>query len=62
MKASEEAMQMVYINSKPYIAKWIHFLAKFYLNYQSFPVLCHDKYQKYYRLVNDEDVALSLRQ
>ena len=62
MKASEEAMQIVYIISKPYTAKWIRSLAKFYLNHQSFPVSCRGKHQKYHRLVNDEDVALNLQQ
>ena len=37
-------------------------MAKFYLNHQSFPVSCRGKHQKYHRLVDDEDVALSLRQ
>ena len=62
MKASEEAMRMVYIISKPYTAKWIRSLAKFYLNHKSFSVSYRGKHQKYERLVDDEDVALSLRQ
>ncbi len=60
MKASEETMRMVYIISKSYTAKWIRSLAKFYLNHKSFPVSYHGKHQKYERLVDDEDVALSL--
>ena len=62
MKASEEVTQMVYIISKPYTAKWIRSMAKFYLNHQSFPVSCRGKHQKYHRLVDDEDIALRLRQ
>ncbi|RHZ47546.1 hypothetical protein Glove_578g40 [Diversispora epigaea] len=38
IKFSEEAAHMVYIVSKPYTAKWIRSLAKFYLDYKSFPV------------------------
>src|SRR6266498_2053016 len=47
MKASKEATQIVYIISKPYTAKWIRSLAKFYLNHKSFPVSYRDKHQKY---------------
>jgi len=60
MKASEEATRMVYIISKPYTAKWIRSLAKFYLNHKSFSVSYCGKHQKYERFVDDEDVALSL--
>src|SRR6266540_123016 len=47
MKASEEATRIVYIISKPYTAKWIRSLAKFYLNHKSFSVSYHGKHQKY---------------
>ncbi|CAI2191080.1 17949_t:CDS:2 [Funneliformis geosporum] len=35
---------------------------KFYLNHQSFPVSYRGKHHKYHRLVDDEDIALSLQQ
>ncbi len=47
MKVSEEATRMVYIISKPYTAKWIRSLAKFYLNHKSFSVSYCGKHQKY---------------
>lgn len=58
MQASEEAANVVYISPKPYTAKWIRALAKYYLFYESFPLSQCGRHQKHKRLIDDEDIAL----
>ena len=57
VKASMEAVKLVFIENAPYRAKTIHYWANYWLQYNH-PLINHQgKHQKTVRLIDDEDIA-----
>ncbi|CAB4446611.1 unnamed protein product [Rhizophagus irregularis] len=57
IKASIEAAELVFIESRPYKARCIRVWAKYWLQHFQLPPTFQGKHQKIIRLVDDEDVA-----
>ncbi|RIA96561.1 hypothetical protein C1645_815245 [Glomus cerebriforme] len=57
MKASMEAMRLVFIGGGPYKARSIRYWANYWLHYNHLPVNHQGKHKKTIRLIDDEDIA-----
>ena len=57
MKASTEAVQLVFIGGGPYKARSIRYWANYWLQYNHLPVNHQGKHKKTIRLIDDEDIA-----
>ncbi|KAF0547896.1 dde family endonuclease [Gigaspora margarita] len=57
----KEKVRSSYITPKPYTARKIRFLAKYYLHHRTFQFLYYGKYQKHKQLVDNEDIAMQCK-